>query len=229
MGGNDKQECFSRELCGGTHVDRTGQIGMFRIIYEGAVSAGVRRIEAVTGEYAWNLMNEERKSLEQIRELLGSHGSDPVLKLEKALEASKLLERELKSMLEGWAKTEAKSLIENAQEYENVKIITKSYPATDIERLKLLGDAVRDSEKYAVALFTSPSAAGAGQLCCVVSDMLIKERKLKAGPLISQAARLAGGGGGGKPHMATAGAKHADKLDEAINGFFEIVKKAMSE
>ena len=218
---------LSRELCGGTHVNRTGELGLFRIIYEGAVSAGVRRIEAVTGKYALDLTFAERDALEQVRELIGSHGSDPVEKLAKTLEEKKNVEREFNNLLLDWAKRTASDLLDEAYDLDGVTVIAKNFVGLEIERLKMIGDAIRDKNPRAVALLSSAIANGSGQLCCVVGDDLIQNRNLKAGVLVGKAARIAGGGGGGKPHMATAGAKNPDKLEDAIKAFPIIVSDAI--
>jgi len=214
---------YSRELCGGTHVNYTGELGIFRIIYEGAVSAGVRRIEAVTGQYALDLTFSERNALEDIRELLGSHGSDPVEKLTKTLEDKKKIEREFNTLLLDWANNTATDLLVNAIDVNGVKVIAENFAGVEIDRLKMIGDAIRDNNAGATALLSSAVANGSGQLCCVVGDELIQKLKLKAGALVGKAAKIAGGGGGGKPHMATAGAKNPDKLGDAIKAFPEIV------
>ncbi len=220
-------EPFSRELCGGTHVNRTGEIGLFRIISESSVSAGVRRIEAVTGEVAFDLTLAERTSLEQIKDLLGSRGSDPVDKLDKTLAEKKAVEKELEKMVVAWAGGIANEMIASAESIGDIKVMARNFSDVEMDRLKLIGDAIRSKSKRSVALVSSPSASGSGHLCCVVSDDLLKEGKFKAGQLVGQAAKIAGGGGGGRPHLATAGTKHPDKLNDAISQFIDIVQKTL--
>ncbi len=221
------EEPYSRELCGGTHVERTGQLGLFRIVSESAVSAGVRRIEAVTGEVAVNMAMSDRHNLEKIVDLLGSHGSDPVEKLAKTLDERHALEKEFEKLLEKWADSTAIDLISSAETLDDVKVTAYLFDGLEMDRMKLIGDRIRAHDSRAVALLTSPVASGAGQLCCVVGDALLKDGKLKAGELVGKAAKLAGGGGGGRPHMATAGTKHPDKLSSAVEGFTAIVKEAL--
>ncbi len=218
---------YSRELCGGTHVKATGELGLFRIISESSVSAGVRRIEAVTGEVALDLTLYERNSLERIKDLLGSRGSDPVDKLEKTLSEKRAVEKDLEGMVIIWAGGIASELIASAEVVDGVHIMAHNFTDVEMDRLKLIGDAIRKKCKRGVALVASPSANGSGNLCCVVTDDLIKNSKLKAGALIGQAAKIAGGGGGGRPHLATAGTKHPDKLTDAINQFKDIVLKTL--
>lgn len=111
--GSDEKP-YSQELCGGTHVERTGQIGLFRIVSESAVSAGVRRIEAVTGKVALDMTLDERRKLDEMADLLSSHGSDPVEKLAKTLEEKRALEKEFERLLEDWAKGVAVELLNDA-------------------------------------------------------------------------------------------------------------------
>jgi len=218
---------YSREFCGGCHVTRTGQIGMFRIVTEGAVSAGVRRIEAVTGEYAYNWTVQEHKQLEAIQDIVGSRGSDPVEKLQKTIAEKKALEKELEKLIGVWATAEAVELLASAINVHNVHIVHKLYDTMDVERLKMVGDAIRIKEQRSVALLVASGENGAGQLVCVVGDAAISETKLKAGDLVGKAARIAGGGGGGRPHMATAGTKSPELLGEAVKAFEGIVRECV--
>ncbi|NQU05771.1 MAG: alanine--tRNA ligase, partial [Calditrichaeota bacterium] len=234
IGSND--EAYSRELCGGTHVEQTGQIGLFRIISESAVSAGVRRIEAETGEYALRSMQNDKFKLNQMEDLLGSHGSDPIEKLAKTLEEKHSVEKENEKLLIAWAKGIAVEMLAGAPPLipprkagGEVIVVSKLFNNLDIERMKLIGDQIRIKDNRAVALLASPVSKGAGQLCCVVGDELIKEKVLKAGDLVKKAAKLAGGGGGGRPHMATAGTKHPDKLSIAVDGFQSIISKTLEQ
>ncbi len=214
---------YSRELCGGTHVDRTGSLGLFRIVYEGAVSAGVRRIEAVTGEAALEMMHSDRNELDAIKDLLSSHGSSPSEKLAKTLEEKKALEKELQAMHEDWAQRTAREMIERGEEVNGVSVLTGQFENLSIDWLKMVGDAIRSGKGAYAALMTT-SLGKSGQLCCVVSDEAMEKHKLKAGDLVGKAAKLAGGGGGGRPHMATAGTRQPELLGKAAEAFGEIVK-----
>ncbi len=228
IGGKKGKELYSRELCGGCHTLSTGEIGLFRIVSEEAASAGVRRIEAITGEAALLWTQEEHNKLELIQDLIGSRGSDPVEKLSKTLAEKKALEKEVERLLEIWAKQTAEEMLTKAPQIEGVKVVSKLFPIMDIERLKMIGDAIRTIDQSAVALVVAPNELGAGQLCCVVGDKLISEGKLKAGDLVSRAAKLAGGGGGGRNHMATAGTKKPELLLNAVNNFIYIVQKILT-
>jgi len=218
---------YSRELCGGCHTSSTGRIGLFLIVSEEAASMGVRRIEAVTGETALGWTQKEHYRLEQIQDLIGSRGSDVVDKLTKTLTEKKALEKEVEKLLGLWAMQTAGELLASAVVVNNLKVAARLFPAMDIERLKMVGDAIRSKDSRAVALLAAPNEASAGQLCCVVGNALIAEGKLKAGDLVGKAAKLAGGGGGGRPHIATAGTKTPELLPEAVKGFAEIVKSCL--
>ncbi len=218
---------YSRELCGGTHVSRTGQIGLFRITSEGAVSAGVRRIEVLTGEAAYQSTVAERETIEKMVDLMGSHGSDPTEKLAKILDEKKALEKERQELLLSWAASQAESMLAEAPVVKGVKAAARAFEGLDIDRLKMIGDALRERDPGATGLIAGTVSGGAGQLCCVVGDRLLAETKLKAGDLVGKAAKLAGGGGGGRPHMATAGTRTPEKLPEALAAFAGLVEAGM--
>jgi len=215
---------YSRELCGGTHVDSTGQIGQFRITYEGSVSAGVRRIEAVTGAYAHNMMLSDRKDLSDIKELISSHGSDTVEKLAKVLEEKRNTEKDLEKTLAYWAESLAGELLSDAHDVNGVNVIAVQLADMDLDRIKLIGDSIRRKGGSTVALLSIITGPTSAQLCCIVSDEALAGTTLKAGKLIGKAAKLAGGGGGGRPHLATAGTKTPDKISIAIDAFTELVR-----
>ncbi|MBM3329340.1 MAG: alanine--tRNA ligase [Calditrichaeota bacterium] len=227
IGGSRGSDSYSRELCGGCHVSRTGEIGLFRIVTEEAASAGVRRIVAVTGEHALNWARDEHRQLEAVQDIVGSRGSSPVEKLRKTIAEKKALEKDLEQLLGLWAAGEAAQLLAAATPIEGVAVVRKQYDRLDVERLKMVGDAIRSQNPKAAALLVSAGENGAGQLVCVVGDDAIRTTRLKAGELVGQAARLAGGGGGGRPHMATAGTKTPELLGEAVRGFEGLARNAL--
>jgi len=220
---------YSRELCGGCHVCRTGELGLFRIVTEGSVSAGVRRIEAVTGAVALELALWEHRAVESLKDLVGSRGSDPVEKLVKTLEEKKETEKELERMIIEWSRGVALELANNAPLIGNVKVVTKLFDHLELDRLKLIAEALQKMNDRVVALLASPSDKGNGNLCCSVTDTVMAEGQLKAGALIALAAKVAGGGGGGKSHIASAGTKDPSLLPLAVDQFPTFVKQALGQ
>lgn len=203
---------FSIELCGGTHVKNTQEIGLFKIISESSIASGVRRIEAITSlgiiKYIYELQDklinkdkEREESLEHIKQL------------EKSLNQAKL--ESMQSILE--------QSIQSAHKFDSVHIATSLVEDIDIEQLRQLGDELRNKLHHnGIGLLASIKNESV-QLCCVVTDDV--KNKYPAGKLVNLAAQYLGGSGGGRPHLATAGAKDINKLPELLENFSEIVLK----
>jgi alanyl-tRNA synthetase len=203
-------ENFSIELCGGTHVKNTSEIGIFKIINETSIAAGVRRIEAITGpaveKYIKQINNELKKKDFEKEELL-----EKIKQLEKVISSNKMQD----------LTAEIDSLINKAQIINGIKVLTAEINDADIDTLRNLGDEIRNKiAKQGIALLTTQNE-GKVQLCCVVTDDL--KEKYPAGKLVGTAAKFLGGGGGGKAHLATAGAKDISKLKELLEKFPEMI------
>ncbi len=209
---------YSAELCGGTHLVSTGQLGGFAITTESSVAAGIRRVEAVTGKAARQLVQEQRRSLERIRDTLGSHGSDEVEKLRKLLEEKKELQRELNRLREELAMAQAAEAMGEALEVNGVAIQTVRSDGADMNQLKGMCDKLREGGQELVALCAAVTD-DKPMLAVVVSDGVIAKHGIKAGDLVRELAPLVGGGGGGRPQLATAGGKNAAGMDEVLKHF----------
>ena len=215
---------FSAELCGGTHVRSTDQILAFRITSESAAAAGIRRIEAVTGEKALAAMLEEKRLIRSLQDVLSARGGNVLDKVQKLIEEQRALLKQVGQLKEVSAGSEVEELMAKAQDVQGVKLITAMYTDRSLDDLKALGDALREKRANLVAVLGS-SQVGKASLAVVVSDDLIQTRKLSAGTLVKEIAAIMGGGGGGRHHLGTAGAKTADKLPDAIAAAPEILKK----
>ncbi len=202
---------FTKEFCGGTHVKNSSQIGLFKIISESSTASGIRRIEAVTGSGIEKFIESQfehlRSSDEKIAELL-----DEKKKLEKQLSELKLEEK----------KGEISSVLKNPTEVKGIKIYKAEIIAENNDELKSLGDELREKIKGSVGVLFSVIDNKVA-IVCVVSDDLIKEKKLSAGKIVGELAKIVGGGGGGRPHLATAGGKDISKIKSALNKTEEIV------
>jgi len=207
-----KLDGYSMELCGGTHTRATGEIGLFRIVSEAAVAAGVRRIEAVAGLTAYGLANEQ---LQLIRSLASKINS-PVGELEKKVEAllahQKELERSLKSAIHRNAAQTAAWLLTRVQGINGIPLITQIFPDGDVDYLQAVVDALKGHFKGVVVL--GGGAGGSVTLIASVSPDFTT--KVQAGKIIQTIAPIVGGKGGGKPDNARGGGKDASKLDEAL-------------
>jgi len=211
-GAGGKLDGYSMELCGGTHTRATGEIGLFRIVGESAIAAGVRRIEAVAGLEAYGVANAQ---LQLIRSIAGKINS-PVHELEKKVEAllahQKELEKVLKSAQQREAAGSAKDLIAKAQTINGVPAIIVNLGANDGDTLQAIADALKAQFKGVVVL--GGAANGAVTLIATVSADFTA--KIQAGKIIQTIAPVVGGKGGGKPDNARGGGKDAGKLDEAL-------------
>ena len=207
-------EDVSRELCGGTHVATTSEIGVFKILSEGSSAANVRRIEAVTGPAGVNLLRERDAALTRIAGMLRTRPEDAERAVESQLARQTELERELKSGGAGRLEELAASLAEQATEVGGVKVISARCEAGGADELRELSDRLKSSLGEAAVVL---GAAENGRPVMVASFTGgVVERGLSAAEVVKEAARLMGGGGGGRDTMAQAGGKDADKLEDAL-------------
>jgi len=205
---------ISDELCGGTHVASTGEIGFFHIISESSIGAGLRRIEAVTGRGAVEYMERCLSSLERVAQLLGTstdnaHAkvSSLITELDKESKQRLALERELSKKI-------AESLASQAEVINGVRILAARVPSSRLEALREMGDLLRDRLKSAVIVLGTVYEGKPAFLATVTPDLVAKG--YNAGEIVKQVAKVTGGGGGGKAQFAQAGGKDKDKLDEAL-------------
>jgi alanyl-tRNA synthetase len=278
---------YTREFCGGTHVQSTGEIGYFKFRSEGSVASGVRRVEAVTANYALELMKlQDRNASErleyaasQLRELeqsaneLTSHTGTPVLEIDSSLaqlnslfavlqraldvptgyaddlrryfnrrterglsieslileiaEKRKYADRELANYRIRAQAGSIDDYVRNAHAVQDIKVVAVQVQAHSLDELKLLGDTLRAKLGKGAGLLAAV-IEGKVSLVCVVTDDLAGSRKLEAGKIVGSVAKLLGGGGGGKAHLATAGAKDSSKLPEALAATPSIVQSMLT-
>src|SRR6267378_237703 len=206
---------FSVELCGGTHVGRTGDIGFFKLEAESGVAAGVRRIEAVTGQGALETIRKREKILQEIGAQLGARDGAAVERLEKLLAREKELEKKLRAMeqkLAGGAGESASE--EQVREVAGVKIVTRKLDGVDPRTMREIADRLR--QKHGSAVVALGSDLGEGKVALLVAVTPDLTSKIKAGDIIKNIAPIVGGTGGGRPDLAQAGGRDASKLDEAL-------------
>ncbi|HEU5125389.1 MAG TPA: DHHA1 domain-containing protein, partial [Verrucomicrobiae bacterium] len=203
---------YSMELCGGTHVRATGEIGLFRILSESAVAAGVRRIEAVAGLQAYDVADQQ---LQLIRALAGKINS-PVHELEKKIDSllahQKELEKQVRIALQRNASNAASELLGRAETVNDIPLITHNLGDAEGEFLQAIADALKGRFKGVVVL----GGGGANSVTLVATVSSEFTGKIQAGKIIQQIAPIVGGKGGGKPDHARGGGKDAAKLDEAL-------------
>lgn len=202
---------FSTELCGGTHVANTAEIGLFKIIAESSVASGVRRIEAITGRAIEEFINQKNRNI------------DNLISQEKSLnEKIKLLEKEIKKFQTVEIGGSIERMIEDSTDILGTKVISELLEADNKDLLTDLADKIREKGKNNLVALLSAKIDGKVLLVCTVTDDL--KNSLPAGKLVGEAAKYLGGGGGGKPHLATAGAKDDSNLDTLLKSeFYKIV------
>jgi alanyl-tRNA synthetase len=211
----ESEEPFSYELCGGTHVDETGDIGLFLITSEGSAAAGIRRIEAVTGRGAYELVQRRFRALKSAAAALGTVPEDVPERVRELQNEFGEARREIASLRRGMAAGEFIRQMENVPSVAGVPVLTGRLPDADADTLREMTDRFRQRYPTGVAVLGSVSADGRPILVAAVTEDLVK-RGLKAGDLVKFVAQPLGGGGGGKPTLAQAGGKDASKLDEAL-------------
>jgi len=218
---------FSMELCGGTHVRNTSQIGLFKIVQETGVAAGIRRIEAVTGPGAYEWLRNEERKLHRIAELLKTPLDGVERRVSGLLEERRTLERRLEEAMRGGG-DQLQSLLQRAESVgENgSRLVSGVVRAGDVKELQALGDAVREKLGSGVGVIGASFEDGKTTLLVVVTDDL-RERGVRADALIKDIAAAAGGRGGGKPHMAQAGIPDPSRLGDAIAKAPELVRGAL--
>ena len=210
----DPGEPFSQELCGGVHVDQTGEIGLFRIVSETSVGAGVRRIEAVTGRTAFQLVQKRLNVLDAAATHLGCPPEEverAVLRLMGDLHDR---QKENADLRRGMARLEFEALLLGVQETAGVKVLAGQVQAADVETLREMTDWSRNRLGSVVTVLGAVIDGKPNLVAAVTPDLV--ERGLKAGALIQQVAKVVGGGGGGRPTLAQAGGRDASKLGDAL-------------
>ena len=219
---------FSMELCGGTHVRNTAEIGLFRIITETGVASGVRRIEAATGPGAFRLMQEHERSLGRVAELLKTPLDGVERRVSGLLEERRALERRVAEGIRGGG-DQMKQWLADAEALDGngTRYVGRRVAATDVKELQSLGDALREQMSSGVGVLGTTFPDGKTTLLVVVTDDL-RDKGVRADALIKEIAAIAGGRGGGKPHMAQAGIPDASKLDAAIRSAPDIVRRLLA-
>jgi alanyl-tRNA synthetase len=214
---------FSTELCGGTHLDRTGELGLLKVSTEGAVASGVRRIEAVAGTAALENVARTEAALRQSAELLKISPLEVPQRLKKLLDEQRLLEKQLQELEARLARSRAEDLVASARQVNGVAVIAARVDGLDPDGLRSVADTLRDRLGSGVVCVGSVVDGKVNLVAAVTRDLT---KRYQAGKLIQEVARVVGGGGGGRPDLAQAGGKEPGRLDEALNLVYDIVGRA---
>mgnify|MGYP000890132337 FL=1 len=220
-GGND----FSKELCGGTHVERTSQISLFHIVSEGSVGAGVRRIEAVTGRAALNLVMERMRAVEGAATFLGTKPEEVDRRVLQLMERVQALEKETTALQRQASTARLAGALQSVVEVEGVKVLATQVEATDVDAMREMTDYLRDRLETGVVILGAVIDQKPAFVATVSKDLV--ERGLSASRLVKDVARVVGGGGGGRDTMAQAGGKDPSKVAEALASAAGLIESAL--
>jgi len=198
---------FSKELCGGTHVRRTGDIGICKVIYEASISAGVRRIEAITGAAVLEKFEEGSRASHQAQE--------------KLAEEKRALEKQIEQMKEKLARAQVAGIESGVKDIKGVKVLAAQVPGMDREQLRTMVDSLRVKWKSIVVVLASSEDSNVSIVSGVTKDLT---SKVHAGKLAGAVAQAVGGKGGGRPDMAEAGGKNPAALPGALDAVYTAVE-----
>jgi alanyl-tRNA synthetase len=217
---------FSTELCGGTHVTRAGDIGFFKILGEGGVAAGVRRIEAVTGQGALDVADASENVLREITQVVRGTRDDVAAKVRDALERIRQLEKENRSLKDKLASGQGSDLAAGAVEVAGTQVVATAVPGADASALRNAVDQLKERLKSAVIVLASVEAGG--KVVIVAGVTADRTAKVRAGELVASIAGVVGGKGGGRPDFAQAGGSDGSRLDEALAAVLPFVRTKLS-
>ena len=214
----------SVELCGGTHVNNVAEIGLFKIVSEAGVASGVRRIEAITGKLAYDKVNIVEKTLNKAASLLKSRNNEVVEKIEALLTQVKTLEQQLALANSKMAQETASELLATAIDVNGVTIVNAEVEIEDMDGLRNLADLLRDKLTVGVIVLGAKIADDKVNFVVMATKDAVA-KGIHAGNIIKETAKVAGGGGGGRPDMAQAGGKNPEKITEALTMATEVITK----
>ena len=222
----DSADPFSFEVCGGTHVAATGQVGTLLVLGESSIGGGMRRVEALTGRAAEDLFVEQSATLDGMSARLQTPVPDLAARLDSYMQETEDLRRRLATLERSLLRSEAEALLQRVVHVDGVRVVAGRTSANDADGMREMGDFLRDKLSSCVVTLGALSQGSPILVTMVTPDLV--ERGLNAGNIARDAAKLMGGGGGGRPEMAQAGGRQPEKLDEALAAVPRLVRTALS-
>lgn len=213
---------YSIELCGGTHLTNTSQIGMFKILSEGGVAAGVRRIEAITGRAVYNYLKEKEEIISNVCLNLKTKEDSLSQKVTSLIEENKSLSKELHDMKTKMSLQAVDSVLDSKLDVNGVNLVTTKFEGMDMNTLKEVADNLRDKLVSGVVVLANITDDKLNLVATATKDAV--DKGVHCGNIVKSIAQIAGGKGGGRPNMAQAGAPDVSKVDEALNHASEVLK-----
>ena len=211
---------FSKELCGGTHTGRTGNIGMFRITGESSIASGVRRIEALTGSAAVAYTQQQARALRGAAQLVKDRPENVIDKIESMMAAQKAIERQCEQLKAEMARIQAGAADDDIRSVNGIRLLVKRVAVDSPSGLRELADRFKDKMRSGIVVLGTTAGAKALLIVTVTPDL---QDRFHAGQIVRRIASIVGGGGGGRPDMAQAGGTQPDKLDDALAAVSKIV------
>ncbi|MCF6157786.1 MAG: alanine--tRNA ligase [wastewater metagenome] len=218
---------LSKELCGGTHVNSTGAIGLFRITGESSIAAGIRRIEAITGMAALKRDREKEEIIQHVCEILNTNEEKLIAKIQDSINELKNFQKEIGKLKQYVLQSKIRSLIQDAKVVSGVRIITKKLEDVTVDDLRKTADMLMKSDKD-MAIVLGAAQNGRATIITTITSNLVK-CGIHAGNISKEVAKLIGGGGGGRPDMSQAGGQRVEKLDDALAFAEELLSKQVQE
>jgi len=206
---------FSKELCGGTHIDQTAKIGMFKIISEGSIASGIRRIEAITGRAAIDYMQELDNLIDELSISMKTTKDELLSKANLLKKEAKEKDKEIQRLNNEILKSNINEILDKYEEINGIKLFAIKFKDKDANTLREIADKIRDKNESCAIILASDLGDKVLFVSAVTKDLA--KGGIHAGNMVKEAAVIAGGGGGGRPDFAQAGGKNPEKIDEAIS------------
>lgn len=212
---------YSLELCGGSHIKNTAEAGLFKLLSESGIGAGLRRIEGVTGDGVLQYISEKESVIEDVSAVLKTSAREVVRRAEGVVRELKEAEKEIAALQTKLARYESQSILDGVREINGVKALAAKVDAPDMDALRNMGDMLKDKLGSGVVVLGSVNEDKVNFIVMATKDVL--EKGVHAGNIIREVAKVAGGGGGGRPDMAQAGGKDASKIGDALDKAYEVI------
>ena len=219
---------FSTELCGGTHVRNTSEIGLFKTVSETGIGSGQRRIEAVTARRAYELLRERERTLQRVGDAVKAPADAVLKKVQQLVEERRTLEKKLEEAQRGGGADQVQGLIARAIRVDGTRVVAEQVSVADVKALQALGDALRERLESGVAVLGASFDDGKNTLLGVVTDDL-RDRGVRADVVVKEVAAVAGGKAGGKPHMAQGGIPDAARIPDALQQVERVVRALIGQ
>jgi alanyl-tRNA synthetase len=217
---------YSIELCGGTHVNKTSEIGIFKIVSEGGIGSGLRRIEAITGPEALGYFNLVEETAKELGNILRINIENLPMKVKQLVEENKEKTKEIEKLSTQLANYQSQDLLDNVEVVKGIKVLTAKVEAKNMDTMRNMGDKFRNKLQSGVVVLGAQIGDKVNFLVMATKDVI--DRGVHSGNLIREVAKVAGGGGGGRPDMAQAGGKDPSKIDEALKIAVKVLEKQIN-